>query len=208
HNDLTEGSLQRSADWRGRQILELHTNLDVSVRCIGKWQRRHYLWVANLHVPGRSKNYRLPEAGVAVANSRNPIPAFRCHKGGAIQAHDPTVLAGTTFDGLLVRNSRMRRRRNPHRENILSIGVQNIGHVKSAANECSFDRAEASTIQPDLCAIVNAFEGQREAASLYPFGCAKFNSIPVVLFVQAFWDCKIVQTVIGIGIDAAIDHRR
>ena len=91
----------------------------------------------------------------------------------------------------------MWRRRNAHGENVRSIGLHNAGDVKDAADECALDRAEGLTIEPHGRRIVDAFEGQSEAASAGSFRRVKLYAIPIVLFVQALGDGKIVQAVVG-----------
>src|SRR5438445_4900035 len=107
------------------------------MRGIGEGKRGHHVGIANLYGAGCGKSYRLPYASVAVANCGTPIPAFSGDEGRAIETHDAAVFAGTAFHRLFLRISGMGRRRDPHGEHILSIGLYDIGDIKNATNECS-----------------------------------------------------------------------
>ena len=162
--------------------------------------------VANLHGTGGGKRDWLPDAGVAIADCRNPIPAFSGHERGAIKTHDAAVLSGAAFNGLFLGNAGMRRRRNANRENIGTIGFYDIGHIEDAANEGALDRSQCFAVEPNGGLVVDALKCQRETSASRLFGRFKFYAIPIVLLVQAFGDGEIVQAVIGVGIHSAIDH--
>src|SRR6202008_3396827 len=124
----------------------------------------------------------------------------------AIETHDAAVFARPGFDGLFLRNSGMRRREDAHRDDIRFVKLANVGHVEDAADKCAPDGAERSAVEPDFSLIVDAFEGESDAASADVRWGVELYSIPIILFVEAFGDCEIVQAIVGIGIDAAIDH--
>ena len=87
-------------------------------------------------------------------------------------------------------------------------GFQNAGHVEVAANERAGDRAQRLPIEPHRRAVVDAVEGQREALAAEVGGRFEFRPVPVVLLVQGLRNRQIVEAVVGIGINAAIDQRR
>ena len=162
--------------------------------------------ISDFHGVSCRKRDRLPDTGITVANRRNPIPAFGGDEGRAIETHDAAVFSWAGFDRLFLRNSGMRRRGDAHGEDIRFVRLDNVGHVEDAADECALDGAERSAVEPDFSPVVDAFEGESDAASADIRWRVELYSIPIILFVEAFRDCEIVHPVVGIGIDAAIDH--
>ena len=106
----------------------------------------------------------LPDAGVAVANSGNPVPALGRSKGRSIDHFDASVFSGPRFDGLLMRDAGMRRRTDAHRERILSGGRQDGSHIEFAAQKCARESAKLFAVEPDLGGVVHALE--RECQTL------------------------------------------
>src|SRR5579871_452220 len=102
-------------------VLDGHADLDISAAGIGQGQMRDHLRVAELDYTRCGQSNRLPDSAVAVADGRDPIPAFRGHECWAIQAHHPAVFSGTTFHGLFIRNSRMRWRGNAYSQYVLVL---------------------------------------------------------------------------------------
>ncbi len=102
----------------------------------------------------------------------------------------------------------MRRRRNTDRQRVGLTGFQLIRHIEDAANESALGRAELRTVQPDLRGIVDAIEGERQLPASQFLGRDELRAVPVTLVRQRFGDDQVVEPMVGVGIDTAIDQRR
>src|ERR1035441_7624996 len=102
----------------------------------------------------------------------------------------------------------MGRRRNKYGEDILSGTPYQVGDVELAAQESTLETAQLPAIEPRFGGVVYTQEGEREVTAARTCWRVERHAIPVVLVGEGFRDGHVVETVIGIGIDAAIDHRR
>src|SRR5579863_4427629 len=187
-----ERSLQGSSGRRRREIFQGDGNLDVGAVCIGQGQGRNYLCVADFYGACRCQSHRLPDAGVAIADGGDPVPTFGGDERWAIEAHDSDVFSRSALDGLFLRNSWMRRRRDADGQDIRMVGFQDVAYIEDAANESSLDRADRLSVEPDCCCVVDAFEGESEPAFAGLFWQTELDAVPVVLLVQGFRDGKII----------------
>ena len=102
----------------------------------------------------------------------------------------------------------MRRRRDAHGERVGFAGFQDARDVEYAANEGPLHHAEFVAVEPDVCLVIDPFEDERKLLIPGDFRAGELGAVPVFLFVQALGNCEIVEAVIRIGVDAAINHRR
>ncbi len=102
----------------------------------------------------------------------------------------------------------MRRRRNAHRQHIHGAGPNHLCHVKHATNERPLDRPNPLPVQPDFRRVVDSLKRQRQLLPLPICRRLEFAAIPVILLVQTFRNRQVVQSVLGIWVNALIDHRR
>ncbi len=114
---------------------------------------------------GGEKNL-LPDAGVAIANRGNPVPADGAEKGGAVDGGDAAVLADAVAQGVFVRNAGMRLRRDEHGDDGLLAGLYLRGDVEDAADERAAHRADLHAVDPDFGGVVDAVEVEPDMAIL------------------------------------------
>ena len=86
-------TLKRSLLDAVRCIVQIRFDGDVCARRIGKWQSGNDLRIVNRHRARGAQKYVLPDAGVAVANGRDPVPALGGFESGRIQAKFSAVIA-------------------------------------------------------------------------------------------------------------------
>ena len=189
---------------RGTVILDRHGDIDVGH--VGARQRQvgDDMRVEDADVAVRHQLHRAPQPGVAVANAGDPVPPLGRDEGRAVDRQLPAVLADARLDGLFVRDAGVRRRRHLHRDDVLA---RDRHVIELPADERAARRAQLLPVRPYLGGIIDAAEhhGQLPFGGLGRHGEA--GAIPVILPRQAFGDLQVVQPVIGIGIDAAIDQR-
>ena len=145
--------------------------------------------------------------GVSIADPGNPVPALGRDEGRAVDGQIAAVLAGAGRDRLFVRNARMRRRRDVHRERV-ATGAQPRGDVELAPRERALDRAGALAVEPYVGQVVDAVECQRQVAAVEAGGRVELGPVPVVLAAQRVGYREVVEPEVGVGIDAALDQRR
>ncbi len=101
----------------------------------------------------------------------------------------------------------MGRRRDPNGKCIATSRDQAAGDIDVSPYERSHDIANTSTVEPDVRAIVDPLEHQREALSLEACGSFECRAVPVVLPAETLRNGHVVQAVVGVRIDAARDQR-
>ena len=206
HLHIVESGRQFAVRRCAARIRQRHFNLHVGLAAVRLGQRCNHVQVADLHRPGRRQCHILPDTRIAVANPRNPVPPFGGGKRWSVQQFHSAVLSGPPFERLLVRNPGMRRRRNPHGQRIFAA-CGNVRHVEFPAQKRARKSAEFFPIHPDFGGVIHAFKGEREPAPARRGRRLEFHAVPIVLVSQALGNGKIVQPVIRIWINAAVDHR-
>ena len=136
----------------------------------------------------------------------NPVPAFGGDEGGAVEAHGAAVFAGAALDGLLLRDAGVRRRGDADGEGIETLCSQECGYVEGSADEGALDVAETLAVEPDLRRVVDAVEGDGLMLAGGGGGSFELDAVPVVLLVERLRDGEIVEAVVGVGIESAVDH--
>src|SRR5258708_5405764 len=119
-----------------------------------------YMRIAQAQRTGGKDFDVLPDAGVAVADSRNPVPSLGCDEGRPVDGHGAAVVAGTGRYRLFVRYAGVRRRRNAHRDRVALPRAQDARDVEPAADKGAADGSEAPAVQPYLRRVVDALEEQ------------------------------------------------
>ena len=194
----------------GGRAKVLHRHRDRHVSRVGfrERQSRDDVRVEQSHGAGGAQLHRLPQAAVAIADARNPVPAFARDERGAIDGEVAAVLAGPRGNGFLVRNAWVRSRSDAHGDDVRLTGLQLSGDIEHAADEGASDVAERFAVRPYLSAVVDAFEIQRELAAGELGGQRELRAIPVVLPRQSLRNGHVVEAVVRIRIHATIDQCR
>ena len=123
----------------------------------------------------------LPDAGVAVANSRNPVPALGGDEGGPVNGHRAAVVSGAGRHRLLVRYPWMGRRRDAHGNRVEFTRSQDARDVERASGKRTADLAQAPAVQPDLRRVVDALEDKGEVVVTIGLRRREHAAVPVVL---------------------------
>ena len=98
----------------------------------------------------------VPDADVAAAHGRDPVPADgRVHRG-VVRAHHAAVLVGAP-GGLLLDGAVVRVRVDQHRE-VVAAFAQDAGHVEFGFAESALDAAKRPAVQEDVRLPVDAVE--------------------------------------------------
>ena len=206
HHDAAEACPQDGLDRGWGAIFDRHGDGDIGGIRARQRQTSDHMRVQQPQPARRGQFDVLPDARVAVADPRNPIPALGGDEGRAVDRKAAAVLPRAGGDRLLMRDAGMRRRRHAHRQHIALSGPQVPGDIENAADKSALDGAQTHTVQPHLRGVVDAFESQREFPVL-PIGRhIEDTSIPIVLPAQGIRDGKIVQSIVRVGIDAACDQ--
>ena len=79
-------------------ICQRNCDFHLRARCVRQRKRRDDLRIADLYGIGRAQSHRLPDAGIAIANGWDPVPALCSNKRGAVEAHEAAVLARASLD--------------------------------------------------------------------------------------------------------------
>src|ERR1700690_2967308 len=179
---------QRSMNGGIGCILEGYADYDIRVTRIGERQRRDDLRISDLHRTRRFQLDLLPDSRLAVADRGNPIPTLGSNKRRPIQTHDPAIFAGSAFDGLLLWNAGMRRRKNFNGQNVFAVFLRlpDSGDIEDAANERAGDGSEATPVEPDDGSVIDSLKGKCEVAAVNRFRRLDLGPIPILLLVQTF----------------------
>ena len=95
---VVEAGCQVAFDRSAGRVGQRRLNLNVRLAAIGFGQRSNHVQVAHLHDPSRRQRHVLPDAGVAVANTGNPVPPFSGGKRGPVEHFHSAVLAWASLD--------------------------------------------------------------------------------------------------------------
>ena len=163
-----------------RCIFNSGRNRDAHARRIGQGQIGDYLRIDNPHAVGEDKIDILPYSDVAVSNARHPVPSFRADEGRTVETHNASIGSGSGSKGLFVGNTGIGRRKDPHREYILSRSVDLPGHVECTSSECAVDAAEPRIVEPDFSPVIDSVEKQLSLLSPLFLGYMKGGSVPPV----------------------------
>ncbi len=87
------------------------------------------------HGAGGGEIDLLPDAGVAVANGGEPVPADGGEEGGAVERGDAAVLAEAVFQGVFMRHAGVGLRGDEHGDDGFLAGLDAVGDVELAADE-------------------------------------------------------------------------
>ena len=99
-----------------------------------------------------------PDAGVAVADGGEPVPADGGEKCGAVEGGLAAVLADAEGDGVLVRDAGVGLRRDDDDECGEAAGLDEGGDVEIAADKGSAHGAGLVAVDPDVGRVVDAGE--------------------------------------------------
>ena len=166
--------------------------------------------VAHAHGSGGAQHHVLPDAGVAVADRGNPIPALAAKEGGAVERAVRAVAARARLHGFLVPDPEMRLRPEMHRQDVGAAGRQRRGGVELAPDEGAVDLAQLLAVEPDLRVVVDAVEGQVDRAALPLRRRVEGDAIPPRLFRQV-GDQQVIEAVQRVGVNPLLhqggEHR-
>ena len=185
-------------------------NTDIEVGRIGtrQRQRRDHLGIEQAKGALGVEFYFLPDPRVAVAYCRNPVPALAGNECRAVDRKVAAVFTGPSGDRLLVRNSRMRWRGNPHGQGVLADRPEHVRHIEAAANERATDVAQTTAVEPGVGGVIDALECESDAPGRELCRRIKFSAVPIILAVQGLGDREIIEANIGIRVDTVRDQCR
>ena len=98
---------------------------------------------------GSRKKDLLPDASVAIANGRNPVPANGGEKRRPVDGRLSSVLSQAIAQSVLVRDSRMGLRRNKNCHYGLRARLYMRRNIEHTADECAALRAHLFPVDPD-----------------------------------------------------------
>src|SRR6185312_6962907 len=102
----------------------------------------------------------------------------------------------------------MWRRRNAYGKSVLAGSPDEVRHIEFAAQECTLESAQFVAIEPDFGGVIHAEKGEGEPMAVRRGRRPELHAIPVILMSERLGDGHVVQAIVGIGIYAAIHHRR
>ena len=127
-------------------------------------------------------------------------------KVGPSMAMRPPFSTGAVGERLLVRDAGVVRWRDEDGEDVVA-GREKAGDVEAAAGEGAVDVAERVAVEPHLRAIVDAEEGERRMTVQRGGRRVEVRPEPEALVRERLGDGHVVETEVGIGVDAASDER-
>src|SRR6185437_5705613 len=203
---VVEGGGEIARSRSGGRVDERRFDFDICFGVVGLGKRGDDIEVADGDGSCGGEGDVLPDAGVAIADGGDPVPALCGFEGGAVEHHDSAIVAGTGLDGFLLREARVRRRADADGEGVDAGSGEERCDVEVTADECSRDAAEVVPVEPDFSRVVDAVEGQGDLPAGSHGGRGELDAIPVVLVGECVGNGEVVEAVVGIGVDAAVDH--
>ena len=184
--------------------------LDGQVGGIGARQRqvRGDGWVRQDDRATGRQDHVLPEAGIAVANGGDPVPADAAQEGWPIQASHTAVGAGAGGDGLFVGSPGMRLRKDVHGQAIRFAHRHIGGHIKDAPRKGALDGPHLAAIDPHLGDVVDPFERQPHTFAGAGRGRRESGAIPIRSAAErvGYLVGAVILTVEWIRIDAFVNQ--
>ena len=108
--DVSDVAFEGAGLWFGGGVLERGVDGDVGGVGFGKREVGDDLGIVDEDGTGGGEPDFLPEAGVAIADSVEPVPAEGAEEGGAVDGGDAAIFADAVGDGVLVGFAGMRLR--------------------------------------------------------------------------------------------------
>ena len=161
------------------------------------------------HGTGGGERDLLPDAGVAVADGGEPVPADGGEEGGAVDGGDAAVRADAIAQGVFVRDAGMGLRRDEHGEHGLLAWLHVRGDVEDAADEGAASLADLGAVDPDVGGVVDAVKVEPDVVASVGLGNIDERAVPVRGVAEALGNDfgAIVFAVEGLGIDLVVDQR-
>ena len=173
------------------------------LRGVGQGQGRLYEGILEGDFPGAGELDVIPDADVASAHCRNPVPADGGMESRVVRSQDASVevraLLVLFLDGadVFVLD-------DFHGQYVLAF-LQEVRHVKLPADEGTFQASGFLSVQVDIGFPVDAVEVQRHAIALEALRHFKLVAVPEVGVEEGFGRYQLVVRIIEIGQGACLD---
>ena len=164
------------------------------------------------HRPSRRERDLLPDAHLAIAHARHPVPADRGDKRGTVltQRAVRSAAVGAALVGhrLFPRIAGMRRRSDQHRQRGLLPGRHQRRHIEDPADERAFDGADLAAVHPYVGGVIDAFKVQPDLLTRVIRRYQELGSIPVRGAAEALGNDvgTVVLAVSRVGVDVVVDQ--